>query len=71
METALTIPQLQAAGVSKSYACEILSGKRKPSPALACRIYRALGHRFEPIAHMTDDEIAALERSLALLDARA
>jgi transcriptional regulator with XRE-family HTH domain len=41
----------QAAGISVSYASEILSGKRKPSPALALRIEMRAGvprHQLRP-----------------------
>lgn len=53
-----------AAGISKSYASEILSGKRQPSPALAIKIYRETGHRFPPIADLPDARIDTLERML-------
>jgi len=70
MNNDLTISALRdKAGISKSYASEILSGKRRPSAALACRIYRATGHATGPIAGMSDAEIEAVERGVALLSA--
>lgn len=51
------------AGISKSYASEILSGKRDraPSRPLAIHIYRQTGWRHPLIADLTDDQIATLE----------
>lgn len=65
MSSAPTIATLQAeTGISKSYASEILNGKRQPSAALAIRIYRATGHRFAPIADLEPERIDMLERML-------
>lgn len=51
------------AGISKSYASEILSGKR---PALgrpiAIYIYRKTGWRHESIADLTEEQMALLEQ---------
>lgn len=51
-----------AAGISPSYAHEILSGKRTPSRPLAIAIYRKTGLRTAPIAKLTDAEIELLEK---------
>jgi transcriptional regulator with XRE-family HTH domain len=65
MNDAPNIPMLRAAtGISKSYASEILSGKRQPAPSLAIKIYRETGHKFPPIVDLPDDKIDALERMI-------
>lgn len=51
-----------AAGISPSYAHEILSGTRTPSRPLAITIYRKTGLRTAPIAKLSDAEIALLEK---------
>ena len=48
------------AGISKSYASEILSGKRELGLVAALNLYRKCGHRFGPVAEMSDDQLAAL-----------
>lgn len=53
----------EAAGISVPYACQLLSGKRKPSQALAISIFRRTGRKFGPIANLPDDVIEHLERS--------
>jgi hypothetical protein len=50
-----------AADISKSYASEILSGKRHPSRPLAIHIYRQTGWRHASIADLTDEQLAMLE----------
>lgn len=50
------------AGISKSYASEILSGKRAPSRPLAIHIFRNTGWRHDLIDGLADADIAALER---------
>jgi hypothetical protein len=56
---------MEAAGISKSYACEILgtanTEPKAPSRPLAIRIYRETGWRHESIADLTDEQIAVLE----------
>lgn len=52
----------KAAGISVSYACELLTAKRTPSQRLAVRIYRRTGRKFGSIAGATDADIDALER---------
>jgi transcriptional regulator with XRE-family HTH domain len=50
------------AGISASYASEILSGKREKIPRpLAIHIMRTTGWRHSVIADLTDDQIATLE----------
>lgn len=59
----ITPSQLQVrAGVSKGYASDLLSGKKKPSPATALRIFNLTGVKLGPIADLSDDEIAVLEK---------
>jgi hypothetical protein len=50
-----------AVGISKSYASEILSGKR-PARSLAIHIFRKTGWRHETIADLTDEQMAMLEQ---------
>lgn len=50
------------AGISKSYASEILSGARDPSRPLAIHILRKTGWRHPLIADLADDDLAMLER---------
>lgn len=59
--SALTAPPLN---ISKSHASEILSGarERKPSRALAIRIYRQTGWKHPVIADLDDDDIDLLAR---------
>lgn len=54
-----------AAGISISYASELLSGKRTPSPVLAISIYRKTGRKFGVIANASASEITAMERVYA------
>lgn len=50
------------AGISKSYASEILNGKRAPSRRLAIHILRATGWRHDLLSGLSDAEIDLLER---------
>jgi hypothetical protein len=56
---------MDAARISKSYACEILGTEntppKAPSRGLAIYIYRQLGWRHESIADLTDEQIDVLE----------
>lgn len=52
----------EAAGISLSYSSMILTGDRTPSRALALRIWRKTGRKFPPIAHLSDDDLAVLDR---------
>jgi hypothetical protein len=60
-----TIPQTgdlaAAAGISTSYASEIVNNKRQPSRPLAIHILRKTGWRHPLIAELTDEQIAVLE----------
>lgn len=47
------------AGISKSYACELL-GDRTPSRPLAIHILRKTGWKHPVIADLTDEQIAVL-----------
>jgi transcriptional regulator with XRE-family HTH domain len=58
----------EAIGVSLPYASQILSNARPPKVPLAIRIYRATGHKLGPIAGATEDEITALEASVASIE---
>lgn len=51
-----------AVGIGKAHASSILSGKRIPSPRVAVRVFRVTGLKLGPIANLTDDEIALLEK---------
>lgn len=51
-----------AAGISKSYASEILNGKRDPSRPLAIHIYRMTDWRHGSIADLTDEQLTMLEQ---------
>lgn len=49
------------AGISKSYASEILSGARDPSRPLAIHIFRKAGWKHPLIADLTDAHLEMLE----------
>lgn len=49
------------AGISMSYASEILSGNRDPSRSLAIHIFRRTGWRHPRIAALSDEQIGVLE----------
>lgn len=50
-----------AAGISKSYASEILSGSRAPSRPLAIHIYRKTGWRHSLLDELSDEQLRVLE----------
>lgn len=50
-----------AAGISRGYACDILSGRQAPSRALAMFLFRKLGWRHDLIADLTESQIEVLE----------
>lgn len=55
--------RLLDAGVAKGgHAYDLANKRRIPNPALAVRIYRAVGVKLGPIADLSDDEIAVLEK---------
>jgi hypothetical protein len=56
-----TIRELvEATGVSRTYACDVLNGKQHPR-GLVVEIYRKFGWKAPLIAHMTDDQIDVIE----------
>ena len=62
MEKPSTSELSAVAGISKSYASEILSGQRKPSRPVAIHIFRATGWRHALIADLSEDDMVLLER---------
>lgn len=52
---------VEAAGISRGHASDILNDKRPPSRGLAIHILRKTGWRHPVIAELTDDQIAFLE----------
>lgn len=52
----------RAAGISKSYASEIVNDKRSPSRPLAIHIFRKTKWRHPVIAELTDEQMAMLEQ---------
>lgn len=54
--------RLRELGVNRSYAWQIANGKREPSQRLAVRIFRATGLKLGPVADLSDEEIAVLEK---------
>lgn len=51
----------EKAGISKSYASEIVNDQRKPSRPLAIHIYRSTGWRHPLLASLTEQQIETLE----------
>lgn len=62
MEKPRTTDLANGAGISKSYASEILSGERKPSRPLAIHILRTTGWRHELLSDLSDEQITMLEQ---------
>jgi len=62
MQKPRTSELANAAGISKSYASEILNGGRTPNRPLAIHLFRATGWRHQVIADLTDQQIALLEQ---------
>jgi transcriptional regulator with XRE-family HTH domain len=63
MTKALRTSELaRMAGISKSYASEILKGRRDPKRPLAIHILRATGWRHKVIADLTDEQIEVFEQ---------
>ena len=56
-----TMELADKAGISKSYASEIVNGKRPPSRPLAIHIFRSLGWKHPTIAALTEAQISTLE----------
>jgi hypothetical protein len=50
----------KAAGISKTYASDILAGKQPPSRPLAIHILKSTGWRHDRLADLTDADIDAL-----------
>ena len=62
MENAPETAELaKLAGISLSYASEIVNRKRQPSRPLAIHIFRKTGWRHDLLADLTDEQIAVLE----------
>jgi transcriptional regulator with XRE-family HTH domain len=64
MQTPPTTSELaDRAGISKSYASEILSGKRPTlGRPIAIHIYRRTGWRHQSIADLTEEQMSMLEQ---------
>jgi len=56
-----TMELADKAGISKSYASEIVNGKRPPSRPLAIHILRSTGWRHDILTGLTETQIATLE----------
>lgn len=57
-----TVKQLvDATGISKGYASDILADNQPPSRPLAIHILRKTGWRHPMLADLTDDQLAVLE----------
>lgn len=52
---------VEAVGISKSYASDILGEKQAPSRPLAIRIFRRTGWRHDILAGITDEQLSVLE----------
>jgi hypothetical protein len=65
------VAQLRGIGVSSPYASQIASGNRKPSLALAIKIWRRLGVQLGPIEGKTGEQIETLARASELLKGAA
>lgn len=50
-------------GITKGYASQLARGERKPSMALAIRIYRAIGAKIGPIENLPKSAIVSLEKA--------
>jgi transcriptional regulator with XRE-family HTH domain len=61
METPKTAELADAAGISLSYASEIVNNKRDPSRSLAIHIFRKTGWRHSVIEGLSADQIDLLE----------
>jgi hypothetical protein len=52
---------VEAAGISRTYAHDIVADNQQPSRPLAIHLYRKTGWRFAPIQALTDEQIDVLE----------
>jgi transcriptional regulator with XRE-family HTH domain len=55
----------QRCGINRSYAWQILNGKRQPSLELALQIYGATGVQLGLLAGLTPDEIEVMRKATA------
>lgn len=63
MEQPLRTSELASrAGISLSYASEIVNQRRKPGRSLAIHILRTTGWRHPSIDGLTDEQLTALEQ---------
>lgn len=60
--------ELRGLGVSKPYASQVASGRRKPSLNLALRLYKKCGTKIGPLKNKTNAEIRTLELAHGLLN---
>lgn len=51
----------EAAGISLSYASQIISGKRQPARSLAIHIFRKTGWRHSLLDGLSNDQLDVLE----------
>ncbi len=61
MDKPTTSELARKAGISKSYASEILGTARKPSRPLAIHIFRSTGWKHDLIADLSDEQMDVLE----------
>jgi transcriptional regulator with XRE-family HTH domain len=52
---------VEATGISRGYASDILNGKQAPSRPLAVHIYRKTGWRHPLLAGLSDEQLDVLE----------
>lgn len=52
---------VEATGISRGYASDILAGNQPPSRPLAVHIFRKTGWKHDLIADLTDEQIDVLE----------
>ena len=62
MASLTTTDLAKRAGISKSYACEILGGVRNPSRPLAIHIFRQTGWKHDLIGALDESQMAMLEQ---------
>jgi len=66
MAKPLTYPELaKAAGISQSYAFEIINDKRRPSLTMALQIYDATGLQYGPLDGLNKRDIDAARKMAA------
>lgn len=62
MEAPRPTDLVSAAGISMSYASEIVNDKRDPSRSLAIHIFRKTGWRHKVIADLSEADMEVFER---------